>query len=104
MYVSYHLVCGEIMLAAWFLATETTSRPVTAPGQVIFGIICGVSAILMRLYMAVPIIPAYAAVLLANTFTPLLDTAIKPRAFGQRRLWQRLLRKYPRAIPADRGR
>ncbi len=88
-YVAYHLVCGELMLAAWFLATEMTSRPVTTPAQVIYGVVCGTAAILMRLYLDVPI-PAYAAVLLANTFTPLLDAVIHPRVLGQRRWYRRI--------------
>ncbi len=91
-YVSYHLICGEIMLAAWFLATEMTSRPVTVPGQVIFACVCGVAAILIRLYVPVPI-PDYGAVLLANTFTPLIDATIQPSVLGQRRWWQRILRR-----------
>jgi len=86
-YVSYHLLCGEIMLAAWFMSTEMTSRPVTVPGQVIFAIICGVAAVLLRLYLSVPI-PAYGAVLLANTFTPLIDATVRPRVLGQRRWWR----------------
>ena len=89
-YVAYHLTCGELLLAAFFLATEMTSRPVTARGQAIFGALCGAAAMLMRLYMTFPI-PAYAAVLLANTFTPALDAIVRPRVFGQRR-WQDLRR------------
>jgi len=91
-YVSYHLLCGEIMLAAWFLATEMTSRPVTVPGQVIFGVLCGVGAVLARLYLRVPI-PAYGAVLVANTFTPLIDATVQPRVLGQLTWWRRLLRR-----------
>ena len=36
-YVGYQLLSGELLLAAMFLATEMTSRPVTTGGQVIFG-------------------------------------------------------------------
>lgn len=85
-YVASQLVCGEIMLAAWFLATEMTSRPVTPPAQAVFGVLCGVLAILLRMYTSAPT-PVYAAVLLANTFTPLLD-GIRPRVLGRRRWWQ----------------
>jgi len=85
-YVAVRLACGGIMLAAWFLATEMTSRPVTVPGQAVFGGLCGAAAMLMQLYTDFPI-PAYAAVLLCNTFTPALD-AIRPRVFGRRRFWQ----------------
>jgi len=90
-YVVYHLVCGEVMLAAWFLATEMTSRPVTGPGQAIFGVLCGVGAMLGRLYTDSPI-PAYVAVLAANTLTPALD-AMRPRVLGQRRWWRRRRRR-----------
>ncbi|KKL78410.1 hypothetical protein LCGC14_2025120 [marine sediment metagenome] len=86
-YVSYHLLSGEILLAAFFLATEMTSRPVTASGQMIFGVLCGAGAILLRLYLSFPI-PTYATVLIVNTFTPLLDGLVRPRVFGQRRWWR----------------
>lgn len=102
-YVAYHLACGEIMLAAFFLATEMTSRPLTAPGQAIFGGLCGTAAMLMRLYMTFPI-PAYAAVLLANTLAPALDAIVRPRVFGQRRWpdWRRA--PTPAALaPPDTG-
>jgi Na+-translocating ferredoxin:NAD+ oxidoreductase RnfD subunit len=86
-YVSYHITCGEILLAAFFLATEMTSRPVTLPAQAAYGIGCGVAAMLLRLYLPFPI-PAYAAVLIANTATPLLDAVVHPRVLGRRR-WRR---------------
>ncbi len=79
-YVAYHLLCGELLLAGFFFAGEMTSRPVTAPAQAVFGLLCGAGAILLRLYMTIPI-PAYAAVLICNTLTPLLDAAIRPWAF-----------------------
>jgi electron transport complex protein RnfD len=86
-YVAYHLFSGELLLAAWFFATEMTSRPITAPAQGMFGLLCGVLTILLRLYTVFPA-PAYGAVLLVNTLTPLLD-GIRPRVFGRRRWWQR---------------
>jgi len=83
-YVNYHLFSGELLLAAMFLATETTSRPVTTGGQVIFGLGCGVIAMLLRLYVNVTV-PCYAAVLAMNTFTPIIDGIWRPRVFGTRR-------------------
>ena len=71
--------------AAFFLAPEMTSRPVTAGGQVVFGACCGIVAMLLKLYIQVPI-PAYMAVLAMNTFTPLIDTLWRPRVLGQKRL------------------
>ena len=86
-YVSMQLAAGELMLAAWFLATEMTSRPVTPPGQAIFGLLCGALAMGLQSYTDLPI-PAYTAVLACNTLTPLLD-GIRPRVFGRRRWWRR---------------
>ncbi len=83
-YVCYQLLSGEFLLAAFFLATETTSRPVTGGGQVLFGLGAGAAAMLLRLYVDTPI-PAYIAVLLMNTFTPMIDTIWRPRVLGMRR-------------------
>lgn len=83
-YVCYQLLSGEFLLAAFFLATEMTSRPVTTGGQILFGLGAGAAAMLLRLYVDTPI-PAYIAVLLMNTFTPMIDTIWRPRVLGMRR-------------------
>lgn len=74
-YVAYHLLGGELLLAAFFLAPEMTSRPVTSSGQVLFGIGCGLVGMLIRLYMPLMLLPlaCFVAVLVMNTFTPLLE-------------------------------
>ena len=82
-YVNYQLLSGGILLAAFFLATEMTSRPVTAGGQAIFGLVCGAVAMLLKLYLDTPI-PAYLAVLAVNTLPPTIDAIWRPRLFGQR--------------------
>ena len=84
-YVNYQMLSSELVLAAFFLAPEMTSRPVTTGGQVLFGIGCGVGAMLLKLYVNVPI-PCYTAVLAMNSFTPVIDAMWRPRVLGQRRL------------------
>ena len=86
-YVSFHLLSGELMLAAIFLAPEMTSRPVTTGGQVIFALGCGTIAMLLRLYVDVPV-PCYMAVLVMNTFVPAIDAIWRPRVFGASWLWR----------------
>ena len=81
--IAYHLTSGGMLLAAFLLATEMTSRPVTTGGQVIFGLGCGAAAMLLRIYTAIPI-PAYIAVLAMNTLTPTIDALWRPRVLGQR--------------------
>jgi len=82
-YVWYQLLSGAMFLAAFFLATEMTSRPVTSGGQVIFGVGAGALAMLLKLYFDTPI-PSYMAVLAMNTLTPTIDAIWRPRVLGQR--------------------
>ena len=82
-YVCYQLLTGELLLAATFLATEMTSRPVTTGGQVIFGVGCGAIGMILKLYLQVPI-PFYMGVLVMNTLTPAIDAVWRPRVLGQR--------------------
>ena len=94
-YVVYQLLSGELLLAAFFLATEMTSRPVGPGSQVIFGIGCGALAMLLQLYVNTPI-PAYMAVLAMNTFTPVIDAIWRPRVLGQPRMaWLPWKKKLP---------
>jgi len=90
-YVNYQLFSGELLLGAFFLATEMTSRPVTAGGQLLFGVGCGVVAMLLKLYVNVPI-PCYMGVLAMNTLTPTIDRIWRPRVFGMR-AFQRIFRR-----------
>ena len=88
-YVNYQLLCGELMLAAFFLATEMTTRPVTTGGQVLFAIGCGGLGMLAQLYLETAV-PFYMAILLMNTLTPAIDAMWRPRVFGTKRLaWLR---------------
>jgi electron transport complex protein RnfD len=89
LYVCYQLFCGGLVLAAFFLATEMTSRPVTTRGQVVFGAGCGTLAMLLQLYVDTPI-PAFIAVLVMNTFTPVIEAICRPRVLGASRFpWRR---------------
>jgi len=85
-YVNYQLLSCELLLAAMFLATEMTSRPVTTGGQVVFGIGCGVLAMLLKLYWGIPI-PCYSAVLVMNTLTPAIESVRFKRVLGQKSRW-----------------
>jgi electron transport complex protein RnfD len=83
-YVACQLFTGAFLLAAFFLAPEMTSSPVTTGGQVIFAVGCGAIGMVMKLYLNTQI-PVYVAVLVMNTFVPTIDAIWRPRVFGQRR-------------------
>jgi len=85
-YVNYQVLSGELMLAAFFLAPEMTSRPVTLGGQVLFGLGCGAVGMLLHLYFDSPI-PFYLGVLAMNTLTPAIDAIWRPRVFGRGWFW-----------------
>jgi len=85
-YVSYHLASGGLLLGAFFLASEMTTRPVTPRGQVLFGVGCGALGMLLRLYTALPI-PCYIAILAMNWTVPFLERFTRPRVLGAPRWW-----------------
>lgn len=78
----FHLLTGSVVLAAFFLATDPNSSPVTRPGMVAFGLTCGVMTVLIRVYGIYPDGTPF-AVLFAALFTPIFDL-IRPKPFGAR--------------------
>jgi len=83
---AFHLLSGGLMLGALFMATDMVTTPVTHSGMLIFGLGCGI------LTMVIRVVPQGAfpegvsfAILLMNAFTPLINRATRPRAFGERR-------------------
>jgi len=83
-YVAYQVGTGGLMLTAFFLATEMTTRPATRDGQIIFGAGIGILAMLLRLYTSVPV-PCFVAVLIMNSFTQTIDRVWRPRVLGRPR-------------------
>lgn len=63
------------------MATDYTTTPTTAAGQIIFGIGCGLVTFVIRKWGGYPEGVSY-AILLMNVVTPLIDKYIKPRPFG----------------------
>lgn len=76
-YANYHLFVGGLLFAAFILAADMTSRPITLRGQIIFAAAAGLGAIVLRLYSPVPI-PTYAALLAMNAAIPTIDRFTRP--------------------------
>lgn len=79
----FHILAGGCMLGAFFMATDMVTSPITAKGQVIFGIGIGVLTVIIRLYGGYPEGVCY-SILLMNTAVPLIDRYTKPKVFGGR--------------------
>ena len=80
----YSLLGGGVMLGAIFMATDYTTSPVTAKGQLLYGIGCGALTVLFRYFGLFPEGVTY-AVLLMNALVWGLDKMIKPVRFGTER-------------------
>jgi Na+-translocating ferredoxin:NAD+ oxidoreductase subunit D len=80
-YVPFHILAGGLLLGAIFMATDYSSSPMTAKGQVIFAIGCGLLTAVIRFYGGYPEGVSY-SILLMNITTPLIDRFTLPRKFG----------------------
>ena len=77
----YQLFSGGVMLGAIFMATDYATSPVTARGQIIYGIGCGALTVLFRYYGIFPEGVTY-AILLMNACVWTIDRYTAPRRFG----------------------
>lgn len=77
----FHLGSGGMMIAAFFLATESVSSPVTPGGCLLYGLGIGILAVIIRSWGAAGD-GAYYAVLLMSAATPLFDR-VRPRVIGK---------------------
>ena len=76
-------VCGGgILLGAFFMATDYVTSPISAKGQVIFAVGCGLLTSLIRVYGGYPEGVSY-SILIMNLAVPLIDRYTRPRIFGE---------------------
>ncbi|MBN2221580.1 MAG: RnfABCDGE type electron transport complex subunit D [Vallitaleaceae bacterium] len=81
-FVAYHLFSGGLMLGAFFMATDYVTSPMTAKGQIIFAVGCGIITSLIRLFGSYPEGVSF-AIIIMNLTVPLIDRFTIPRAFGE---------------------
>lgn len=76
------LLTGGLMLGAIFMATDYVTSPMTHKGQVIYGIAIGALTVIIRNWGSYPEGMSF-AILIMNAFTPLINTYVKPKRFGE---------------------
>ena len=76
------LLTGGMMLGACFMATDYVTSPMTAKGQIIYGVAIGMLTVVIRTFGAYPEGMSF-AILIMNAFTPLINTYCKPKRFGE---------------------
>ena len=75
-------VCGGgILMAAFFMANDPVTSPVTVRGQVVYGIAIGILAAVLRIYGSAADNVSY-AIILCNLTVPLIDRVAIPKPFG----------------------
>ena len=77
----YSLFGGGVMLGAIFMATDYATSPVTAKGQIVYGIGCGALTVFFRYFGLFPEGVTY-AILLMNALVWIIDRHTAPRRFG----------------------
>ena len=77
------ILSGGLFLGAFFMATDYVTSPVTAWGQIIMGIGCGIITVIIRLYSNSYPEGVSFAILLMNAATPLIDKATIPKIYGE---------------------
>lgn len=77
-----HLLTGGLMLGAVFMATDYVTSPMNHRGMVVYGICIGILTVVIRQFGAYPEGMSF-AILIMNAFTPLINTYVKPRRFGE---------------------
>lgn len=76
------LLSGGLMLGAIFMATDYVTSPMTAKGQLIYGVAIGFLTIVIRNWGSYPEGMSF-AILIMNAFTPLINNYVKPKRFGE---------------------
>lgn len=81
-FAMFQILAGGVILGAFFMLTDYTTSPMTKKGQIIYAILAGVIATVIRLYGGYPEGCSY-SILLANVATPLIDKFVNNRVFGE---------------------
>ncbi|MDU1903249.1 MAG: RnfABCDGE type electron transport complex subunit D [Dysgonomonas sp.] len=77
-----HLLSGGLLLGAVFMATDYATSPMSKNGMIIYAVGIGLITSVIRLFGAYPEGISF-AILIMNAFTPLINTYVKPKRFGE---------------------
>lgn len=77
-----HVLSGGLLLGAIFMATDYTTSPMSKNGMIVYAIGIGLITSVIRLFGAYPEGISF-AILIMNALTPLINTYLKPKRFGE---------------------
>lgn len=77
----YEILSGGVFLAAFFMATDYATTPISTKGKIVFGIGCGIITFVIRQFGSFPEGVSF-AILLMNVLTPYIEQLTRSKAFG----------------------
>lgn len=80
-FMLYEIFAGGLILGAFFMATDTSTSPVTTLGKLIYGIGCGLLTVVIR-YFCDPAEGMHCAILVMNLLAWPIEKLTMPRRFG----------------------
>lgn len=81
-FLGAHVFGGGLMLGAFFMATDYVTSPITAKGQLIYGVLLGALTAIFRIWGGSPEGVSY-AIIFGNLLVPLIERISIPKAFGK---------------------
>ena len=81
----YSLMGGGLLLAAFFMATDFTTSPVTFWGQVVYGVGCGTLTVFLRTFGSYPEGVGFAVLVMNLLAWPIDRAALTLRSVFRRR-------------------
>jgi Na+-translocating ferredoxin:NAD+ oxidoreductase RnfD subunit len=78
-FANYEIMAGPMLLMTFFLATAPSLRPMAKRARVVYGLLVGILAAGLQLYMSIGYGP-YLALLIVSLTTPALDRLFRQRA------------------------
>ncbi len=80
-----YIMCGGLLLGAFFMATDYSTSPSTPWGKVIFGIGCGLITVLIREFGGYNEGVSF-AILLMNIVAPYISSLTRKKPFGTKKI------------------
>lgn len=81
----FMLFSGGLMLGAVFMATDMVGSPITPLGVLVYGVFIGILVVVIRIWGGLPEGVMY-AILLGNALTPQIDSMIRPKVYGTKKV------------------
>lgn len=80
-YLLSQVLAGGLLAGAFFMATDYVTSPITAKGQIIFGVILGLLTALFRVIGSSAEGVSY-AIIIGNILVPIIEKITVPKPFG----------------------